>query len=146
MICVVGFDHIVLRVADVERTVAFYRDVLGLVVERMDEWRSGAVGFPSVRITDDTLIDIVRASGPPQEGAVGLDHLCLVIDADRFQPALDHLAAHGVQAHTGPARRWGAHGNGVSIYISDPDGIEIELRTYSSGAEQDIVARVGAAD
>jgi catechol 2,3-dioxygenase-like lactoylglutathione lyase family enzyme len=134
MIQVTAMDHIVLRVTDVERSVAFYRDVLGLGVERLQEWRAGRIGFPSVRVSTDTLIDIVRADSPASGRPVGLDHLCLTIATDDFAPVLAHLAAHGVMPSVGPARRWGAHGNGASIYISDPDGIEIELRTYAAPA------------
>jgi catechol 2,3-dioxygenase-like lactoylglutathione lyase family enzyme len=48
-------DHIVLNVADAERSVAFYRDVLGLAIERLEEWRAGKVGFPSARVSEGTM-------------------------------------------------------------------------------------------
>lgn len=131
-----GMDHIVLNVADVERSVAFYRDVLGLDVERFEEWRAGRIGFPSVRINADTLIDLVRAADAPERGgrAVNLNHFCLVVGDEALEPIIEHLAAHGVTVHTGPARRWGAHGDGASIYFADPDGNEIEVRTYAPAA------------
>ena len=60
---VVGLDHVVLRCADIEASLAFYCDELGLAPERVDEWRRGEVFFPSVRIDATTLIDLFPA--PP---------------------------------------------------------------------------------
>ena len=60
---VVGHDHLVLNVADPERSLAWYRDKLGLAGEREEEWRNGEVLFLSIRIDDTTLIDKVN-SGP----------------------------------------------------------------------------------
>jgi catechol 2,3-dioxygenase-like lactoylglutathione lyase family enzyme len=136
MLDVKGMDHIVLNVADVERSVAFYRDVLGLGIERMDEWRGGKVGFPSVRLSADTLIDLVPvAESPERSGRVeNLNHFCLVVVDEALEPIVEHLGRHGVPTHTGPARRWGAHGDGASIYFRDPDGNEIEARTYAPAA------------
>jgi catechol 2,3-dioxygenase-like lactoylglutathione lyase family enzyme len=123
----------VLNVADVEHSVAFYRDVLGLPIERIDEWRAGRVPFPSVRLSADTLIDIVRvADAQDRLGRVeNLNHFCLVVGDETIEPIVEHLRANEVEIETGPARRWGAHGDGVSIYLRDPDGNQIELRTYA---------------
>ncbi len=73
---VVGLDHVVLKVADVERSLAWYQDALGLRGERVDEWRRGEVLFPSVRIDEHTLIDLL--DGVPT--GTNVDHVCLVID------------------------------------------------------------------
>ena len=51
-------DHIVLNVSDIERSLTFYTEVLGLKGERVEEFKSGKVGFPSVRINDGTIIDL----------------------------------------------------------------------------------------
>ncbi|MHB8575685.1 MAG: VOC family protein [Dehalococcoidia bacterium] len=148
MLNVRAMDHIVLNVADVERTVAFYHDTLGLGIERLEEWRGGKAPFPSVRISADTLIDLVSPRQPlDRAGRVeNLNHLCLVVDDETLEPAVAHLTGHGVEVYTGPARRWGARGNGVSVYFRDPDGNEIEVRTYSSVAMQRLEAglRAGA--
>lgn len=137
-----GMDHIVLNVADVERSIAFYRDVLGLPIERVDEWRAGRVPFPSVRLSADTLIDIVRIADAQEcAGRVeNLNHFCLVVADDTLEPAVAHLRENGVSIETGPARRWGAHGDGVSIYLRDPDGNQIELRTYAQPAMERLTA------
>lgn len=69
---VIGFDHIVLNVVDVERSVAFYVE-LGLRPVRLDEWRRGEVFFPSLRVDDHTIIDLLAA---PRSGT-NVDHFCL---------------------------------------------------------------------
>ncbi len=56
-------DHIVLNVGDIHRSLKFYTDVLGLQAERLDEFKAGKVGFPSVRINGDTIIDLFPTPG-----------------------------------------------------------------------------------
>ena len=124
---VTGFDHIVLRVADVEASLAFYRDELGLHAERAGEWRRGEVLFASVRIDSTTVIDLFGRDGQnPAPGAQGnLDHFCLVIEPTD----LDALAEQfpGSQRADG---LFGAQGFASSVYLQDPDGNTIELRSY----------------
>ncbi|HSB86622.1 MAG TPA: VOC family protein [Ilumatobacteraceae bacterium] len=120
---VTGLDHIVLRCADVERSLSFYRDTLGLEPERLDEWRRGEVPFPSVRISPTTIIDLFAAA----RDGVNMDHVCLVIEPTD----LDELAA----AFPGSTRGdglYGAQGYASSVYISDPDGNTVELRSYAA--------------
>ena len=129
---IIEMDHIVLNVADVERTLAFYCDVLGLAGERLEEYRAGKVGFPSVRISSDTLIDIMQ--GPVQNAgrAEGrnLNHYCLVSEPTDLAALSAQLKSQGVTVVTEPVSRWGAHGQAQSIYILDPDGNEVEIRHY----------------
>jgi catechol 2,3-dioxygenase-like lactoylglutathione lyase family enzyme len=125
---VTGFDHLVLLVADVERSVAWYVDELGLAPERLDEWRRGEVPFPSVRISPTAVIDVVArgADGAPAARSGNVDHFCLVVDDD-----VHALAASGrLDVLTGPVPRWGAQGDATSIYVRDPDGNIVELRAY----------------
>jgi catechol 2,3-dioxygenase-like lactoylglutathione lyase family enzyme len=122
---VVALDHVVLNVADVERSLAFYCDELGLAPERMDEWRRGEVFFPSVRVDDHTIIDLLAA---PRTGQ-NADHVCLVVEPID----LAALAASGrFEVVDGPATRFGARGDGTSLYVKDPDGNTVELRHYGS--------------
>src|SRR5690349_12097109 len=124
---VVGMDHIVLRVADVERSLAWYRDELGLHPERVDEWRDGKILFPSVRVDATTVIDLLAA--PRGDGEPNMDHVCLVIEPED----LDALAASGrFDVVAGPSRLWGARGDGTGLYVHDPDGNLVELRHYAS--------------
>lgn len=120
---VVDVDHVVLNVADVERSLAFYTRTLGLEAERVDEWRRGEVLFPSVRVTPAFVIDLLAA---PRTG-VNTDHLCLVVEP----VDLTALVASGrFTVVDGPAPRFGARGLGTSLYVLDPDGNTVELRHY----------------
>ena len=125
MFDVVGFDHLVLVCADVERTLAWYLDELGLAPVRVDAWRAGAAPFPSARIDASTIIDFVP--GTSSDGR--LDHLCLVVR----ETDLDAVKASGrFDVVDGPATRYGAQGNGTSLYVRDPDGTVVELRYYAA--------------
>ena len=118
-----ALDHLVVRCADVERTLAWYLDLLGLTPVRVDEWRRGDAPVPSVRVNDDTIIDLV--AGQTDDGR--LDHICLVVEP----VDLDDLAASGeFDVVDGPVRRSGARGEGTSLYVRDPDGLIVELRHY----------------
>jgi catechol 2,3-dioxygenase-like lactoylglutathione lyase family enzyme len=123
-------DHVVLRVRDAERALAFYRDVLGCAVEiRRDD-----IGLLQLR-AGRSLIDLVPlagrlgaagGAGPAEEGR-NMDHFCVRVDPFD-EPALRaHLARHGVEAGPTEARA-GAEGTGPSIYIRDPDGNVVELK------------------
>ena len=123
MIRVTGFDHVVLNVADAERSIAFYCDELGLKPERVEEWRDKKVFFPSVRIDDRTLIDLLEV---PRTGE-NANHICLVVDPADF----DAIKASGrFDVVDGPDTRWGAQGDATSLYVKDPDGNVVELRYY----------------
>jgi glyoxylase I family protein len=125
-----GLDHVVLRVADLERALRFYCDVLGCTPER----RSDALGLVQLR-AGAALIDLVPVDSPlgrlggaaPAEAGRNLDHFALQLE--RFDEAelRAHLAAHGV-APGDVAQRYGALGMGPSMYLRDPDGNTIELK------------------
>ncbi|HEY1373964.1 MAG TPA: VOC family protein [Candidatus Binatia bacterium] len=126
---VTELDHIVLNVKDIDRALAFYGDVLGLKIERLDEFRSGKIGFPSVRINTDTIIDLFPAKEPSARPG-NLNHFCLVVGKDDFSGIVDYLNGHGVKILNGPISRWGARGRATSVYFHDPDQNEIEIRCY----------------
>lgn len=141
---VTSLDHVVLKVADVERSLAWYQERLGLRPERVDEWRRGEVPFPSLRVDDHTLVDLL--AGEPT--GTNVDHLCFVVaTAD-----LDALAASGEFRVVGDGPvdgLYGARGLARSLYVRDPDGNVVELRAYpeapSDGrGEAATVARAGA--
>jgi catechol 2,3-dioxygenase-like lactoylglutathione lyase family enzyme len=131
MVRVTGLDHIVLNVADVEKSLAFYSEVLGMGAERVEMWRRGEVRFPSVRVSEGTIIDLVQADGEPAERILNLAHYCLVTDADDLDAVARELSSAGVNIEVGPVTRSGARGNALSIYFRDPDNNLIELRTYA---------------
>jgi catechol 2,3-dioxygenase-like lactoylglutathione lyase family enzyme len=125
-----AMDHIVLNTPDVERSLAFYTGVLGLPGERVEEFRRGEVGFPSVRISADTLIDLSPTKEAPVDGARNLNHFCLVAEAVDFDDLVPALKSRGVTVLQEPVSRWGAHGRAMSIYVLDPDGNQLEIRSY----------------
>ena len=124
---VVGLDHIVLTCRDIERSLAWYTECLGLRPERVEEWRRGDAPFPSVRVDDGTIIDLfpTPAAGEVPNGR--LDHFCLVIEPTDLQALAD---SGRFEVLDGPVRRFGARGDGTSLYVRDPDGNTVELRYY----------------
>lgn len=120
---VVGFDHVVVNSTDVERSLAFYCDQLGLDAVRVDEWRRGEVLFPSARVNAETIIDLF----PAERGGENVNHFCLVVEPID----LDALAARFPGARRADGL-FGAQGFASSVYIQDPDGNTIELRYYAS--------------
>ena len=128
---VIALDHIVLVSPDLERSLHFYCDVLDLAAVRVDQWRQGTVPFPSVRVSSDTIIDLLPlGDGPiPDSGLRQLDHFCLVVEPGSLDTAKAQLQTEGVTVEReGP--RFGARGSGYSIYFTGPEGITIELREY----------------
>jgi catechol 2,3-dioxygenase-like lactoylglutathione lyase family enzyme len=109
--------------------------VLGLQGERVDEFRAGKVGFPSVRINEATIIDLFPnkdlANIVDNEKPFGnLNHFCLVVGAEDFSGMVNYLAENHVTVRDGPVSRWGAQGRATSVYFLDPDGNEVEIRCY----------------
>jgi len=131
-----ALDHIVLNVRDIDRSLKFYTETLGLQPERVDEFKAGKVGFPSVRVNDDTIIDLFPIKGPAagnisgEKVAGNLNHFCMVIGAEDFSGIVEHLKERGITVRVGPVSRWGARGRATSVYFLDPDGNEVELRCY----------------
>ncbi|MFB3151775.1 MAG: VOC family protein [Alphaproteobacteria bacterium] len=123
---ILGIDHVVLRVADLERAIAFYEGVLGAKVERRSE-KFGLVQLRAGR----SLIDLIEAPEKDSEGA-NMDHFALRIEPFDEAAIRAHLEAHGIA--TGELKtRYGAEGNGPSLYIEDPDGNTVELKGPPSG-------------
>ena len=129
-------DHIVLNVGDIERSLQFYTEVMGLKAERLDEFRTGKAGFPSVRINADTIIDLfpvqkTRTKESDGEKKAGnLNHFCMVTGKEDFAGIVDYLKENRIIIREGPISRWGARGRATSVYFLDPDGNEIEIRCY----------------
>ncbi len=125
-------DHIVLRTRDVEESLRFYTEVLGLQPERVEQWRAGEVRFPSARLNADTIIDFFASDNIPasKDDARNQDHFCMVIDHTDMDALKASFEDIGVEIQAGPGKRWGSHGDGTSLYIYDPDNNVVELRHY----------------
>jgi glyoxylase I family protein len=130
LIAVQGLDHVVLRVVDLGTMLGFYVGVLGCSIER----RQDEIGLVQLR-AGHSLIDLVPVDGklgrmggaaPGSEGR-NMDHFCLRVEPFDGDAIRAHLAAHGAAA--GDTRsRYGAQGEGPSIYLSDPEGNVVELK------------------
>ncbi len=126
-----GLDHVVLRVADLDRAIRFYRDVLGCTEER----RVVSIDLVQLR-AGAALIDLIPAAGAPDPGPApgraNMDHFALRIEPFDAARLRAHLESHGVE--TGEvATRYGAEGDGPSLYIEDPDGNTVELKGPPDG-------------
>jgi catechol 2,3-dioxygenase-like lactoylglutathione lyase family enzyme len=124
-----AIDHVVLRVKDLAAALAFYRDALGLVIERELD-----IGLVQLR-AGASLIDLVPVSSPlgsaggPAAASTGhnMDHFALELTRFDADAIFTHLDTHGV-VHGDVAQRYGAKGSGPSIYLKDPDGNTVELK------------------
>jgi glyoxylase I family protein len=125
-----ALDHVVLRVADLDRALGFYCGALGLPVEKRQE----AIGLVQLR-AGTSLIDLVPldgklgrqgGAGPAAEGR-NVDHFALRIAPFDGTALAAHLRAHGVEPGE-VVQRYGAEGDGPSMYITDPDGNGVELK------------------
>ena len=123
---IIGIDHIVLRAIDPTKLERFYLDALGLRLERRE-------GKLAQLRAGDALIDIVPADeagpagGSSSTGGANLDHLCLRIELFDTAEIARHLAGQNV-ACGAETLRYGAEGEGPSIYLRDPEGNGIELK------------------
>ena len=115
-----GLDHVVLRVRDQAATQAFYIDVLGCSLERIN----APLSLIHLRFGEQ-LIDILPGNG---DGGTGMDHVCLSIRCDDLGKVADVLRGKGVKLEGEIRDRFGAWGSGPSLYFRDPDGYRIELK------------------
>jgi catechol 2,3-dioxygenase-like lactoylglutathione lyase family enzyme len=126
-----NIDHLVLRVRNIEVMRTFYCDVLGAehIAYRPD------FAMSHLRV-GDCMLDLVegekRGFAPPQDGRLNLDHFCFRVEPFDQEAIVAHLRRHNVPL--GPIReRYGAEGNGPSIYLTDPEGNTVELKGPSDG-------------
>ena len=119
-----GLDHVVLRVADQEKSTRFYVDVLGCTVDHVNE----RISLVHLRFGEH-YIDLLPATAQaPAAPAGGVDHVCLSIRCADLTKAAEALRRRGVTIDGDIAPRRGAYGTGPSLYLRDPDGYVIELK------------------
>jgi catechol 2,3-dioxygenase-like lactoylglutathione lyase family enzyme len=135
MISIREIDHLVLRVRNMDAMRRFYCEVLGAAHVA---WRP-EYGMSHLKV-GRSMIDLITVDGklgraggaaPGREGR-NLDHLCLRVEPFDQDAIVAHLKRHGV-AVGDIRRRYGAEGNGISIYVSDPEGNTVELKGPSDG-------------
>ena len=137
MIPVLGLDHVVIRVRDLDAMLDFYRDTLGFPVERELD-----IGLVQLR-AGASLIDLVpveselgRKGGGAPGGPRNMDHFCLQVEPFEEEAIRRTLAERGYEA--GPVEpRYGALGDGPSIYVDDPEGNTVELKGPPFDAEEE---------
>ena len=130
-------DHMVLNIEDDETIIDFYTKILMLPAERLEDYRAGDAPFPSVRINQDTVIDLFpkKLWEPLTSAGKGfgtLNHFCLALTRKDWETLHRRLLDKKIPIKEGPVKRWGARGTGISIYFADPEGNTIEARYYES--------------
>ena len=133
-------DHVVLWVDSPKESLDFFVDVVGLDAVRAQEFENGTAAFPSVRLNDASILDLMaRESASAVREFTGgvaatvqpINHICLAMDAAEFSELTARLAAKGVELSSGVERSFGAQGRAEeSIYFRDPDDNVIEIRYY----------------
>jgi len=123
-------DHVVLRIRNLDASLAFYRDVLGCPVDKVQDriglWQVRAGSSLIDLIPLDGVLGSMGGAGPQKEGR-NVDHFALEIEPFDDAQIRAHLASHNVTI-TDAGQRYGARGDGPSIYILDPDGNSVELK------------------
>lgn len=135
-------DHAVLWVESAKRALDFYVNVLGFSPVRAKEFEEGKARFPSVRINDGTIFDLMETSellplvqkftgGGTGIGGVPVNHLCLSMSASEYESVSARLVENGVTLKHGGENVFGARGYAVrSVYFNDPDENVLEIRYY----------------
>ncbi|MBC8241783.1 MAG: VOC family protein [Alphaproteobacteria bacterium] len=125
-----GLDHVVLRIDDLDRSLAFYCDVLGCVLDRRRDdlglyhLRAGRAQIDLVTLTGELG---KKGGGPARRDGPNMDHFCLRMEPFEGPALVEYLRGHGLEPSE-IAQRYGAEGEGPSLYIQDPDGNTVELK------------------
>lgn len=134
MIKVVGIDHIVIRARNAAKMIEFYAGILGCAIERDVSAEIGLIQLRAGRaLIDIVAVDSVlgqKGGAAPGEAGNNMDHFCLQIEKIEETKLTDYLEAHDV-SFSDFERRYGAEGYGRSIYIKDPEGNVVELRSIA---------------
>jgi glyoxylase I family protein len=135
-------DHVVLWVEDAKRALEFYTKVVGLPPVRGEEFLAGTAPFPSVRLSEATILDLTPAlvaqfaahfTGEEKPTAAGkpMNHVCLAMERDAFDSLAARLKDANVKMHRVGETSFGARGTSKHwFYFQDPDGNVLEARTY----------------
>ncbi|MGL4489733.1 MAG: VOC family protein [Rhizobiaceae bacterium] len=136
---ITALAHVALKVADLERSLGFYRDTLGFTEMMRINYDDGRLMLVYLRMTDDQFIEIFpegRDERAPDRNANAINHFCLQVDN-----MLDTVAALdtlGIRRTSGP--NLGLDGN-WQCWIEDPDGNRIEFMQMMPGCSQEVAVK-----
>lgn len=133
-------DHVVLWTKDVRASMDFYARVVGLTPVRFDEFEAGEAPFPSVRVSEDSIIDLMSSDGAAftesmtkVDGSAGhrINHVCLAMSKAEYDALDERLQAAGIDTSARLNNSFGAQGWAPQgYYFADPDGNVVEARYY----------------
>ncbi|MCV2402504.1 VOC family protein [Marinomonas sp. C2222] len=134
-------DHVVIWVKDVRRSLDFYVDILGFTPEREDDYFNNNAPFPSVRLNEktifdlmeyDTLFPLVTNFTGSEAGGTPINHICLSMTEEEYSDIIGRLKSQNTKLTSAGENSFGAQGvAAVSTYFNDPDGNVLEIRFYS---------------
>jgi catechol 2,3-dioxygenase-like lactoylglutathione lyase family enzyme len=127
---IAGADHTNWRVRDLDASLSFYRDVLGLEPFGLEEYHRGERPLVSLRITEDFILHLTPDPEFERVPTGGYDHLALVIEGAEPDELAERLRKKGVEVERQFESIIGARGEGPALYVRDPDGYRIELKFY----------------
>lgn len=130
-----SWDHVVLNVRDVEKSIKFYHEILGLEIDmpRYEAFKRGQSNFVSVRVSADAIIDLFpkpELVSPPKGQIGNLNHFAIAFERFDMNDFVKFVTEKGVKIVRGPVNLAGAKGPGDLVNILDPDGNSIEVRHY----------------
>ena len=133
-------DHVVVWVDDPLKSVDFYVNVVGLKPVRAEQFRDGEAPFPSVRVTERSIIDLTPRHDADTVNAMTktsatagfpVNHICIAMSRQEYEALAERLEAHGVDTSARRVTTYGARGNAPhAFYFRDPDDNVIEARYY----------------
>ena len=150
-------EHVALRVTNLERSVTFYRDVMGFKPVGRRPIAGGKIDQVVFRVGEDVLVlfyspdfekagedlrrdtrqisDYLQGQGAPKWRG-GMDHIAFSLPDEEYRAVLERVRRHGVHIHRGEEKNLGAFGVGYATYFYDPDNIEVEIKRYDEPPEQ----------
>ena len=127
---IAGPDHNNWRVRDLEASLRFYRDVLGLEPFGLEEYYQGERPLVSLRVTETFVLHLTPDPDFDPIPAGGYDHLALVVEEIEPDALVEYLTGRGVEIEERFESITGARGEGPALYVRDPDGYRVELKFY----------------
>ena len=127
---VVGADHTNFRVRDLDVSLGFYRDVLGLEPFGLEEYHRGERPIVSLRVTEQFILHLTPDPKFERGSTGGYDHLALVVEDAKPHELAEHLRKSDVVVEKQFESISGALGEGPALYVRDPDGYRVELKFY----------------